>query len=95
MVPLQRQIESHPRDMTRTTLATHMVWHRQQGVGSLALLHCSELLSLSGARLGIKARWSASTGLGWACGVNSSLLEVGVIPLLQPHLQGCEEASEG
>lgn len=95
MLPLQRQIESHPRDMTRTTLATHMVWHRQQGVDCLALLHCSELLSSSGAQLGIEARWSDSTGLGWACGVNSSLTEVRVIPLLQPHLQGWEEASEG
>lgn len=46
------------------------------------------LPSLSSARLGIKARGSASTLLDGACGVNSRLLEVRVIPLLQSHLLG-------
>lgn len=43
---------------------------------------------IAGARLSIKARWSVGTVLDWACGVNSGLVEVGVIPILESHLLG-------
>lgn len=78
------QIEACPRDMTRTTVATYGT-AQTAGRG---------LPSLSGARLGIGARWRSKVS-DCVGAVSYSPMEWGVILLLKPHLLGWEVAPEG
>lgn len=81
--------ELSPTLGTRTTSGTYgAALHRQQRVGLLGFPSLFRAAVIAGARLSIKARWSASTVLDWACGVDSRLVEVGVTPILESHLPG-------